>query len=126
MTEELTTGASANADNAAANENNGAGNDTQTSLQTQSQNTGNDWHTQLSEEYRNHPSIQKFSDVNGKTGPYLLYTAVRIKKLLENTNYKEEINNNSKAGREEPTVCRFVIGIGIVAYKCPSAYKHNG
>lgn len=71
MTEELTTGASANADNAAANENNGAGNDTQTSLQTQSQNTGNDWHTQLSEEYRNHPSIQKFSDVNGMAKSYL-------------------------------------------------------
>ena len=26
--------------------------------------------------------IDKFADVNGKTGPYLLYTAVRIKKLL--------------------------------------------
>lgn len=35
--------------------------------------------------------IQKFSDVNGKTGPYLLYTAVRIKKLLENTNYDNKI-----------------------------------
>ena len=28
--------------------------------------------------------IDKFADVNGKTGPYLLYTAVRIKKLLNN------------------------------------------
>ena len=27
--------------------------------------------------------IDKFSDVNGKTGPYLLYTAVRIKKIIE-------------------------------------------
>ena len=26
--------------------------------------------------------IEKFSDVNGKTGPYILYTAVRIKKLV--------------------------------------------
>lgn len=31
--------------------------------------------------------IEKFSDINGKTGPYLLYTAVRIKKLLENKSY---------------------------------------
>ena len=30
--------------------------------------------------------IDKFSDVNGKTGPYLLYTAVRIKKLLTDKN----------------------------------------
>lgn len=44
--------------------------------------------------------IQKFSDVNGKTGPYLLYTAVRIKKLLQDTNYNQEIkgiyNNDDK------------------------------
>ena len=26
--------------------------------------------------------IEKFADVNGKTGPYLLYTAVRIKKII--------------------------------------------
>ena len=26
--------------------------------------------------------IDKFADVNGKTGPYILYTAVRIKKLI--------------------------------------------
>ena len=31
--------------------------------------------------------IDKFADVNGKTGPYLLYTAVRIKKLLDDTNF---------------------------------------
>ena len=31
--------------------------------------------------------IDKFADVNGKTGPYLLYTAVRIKKLINNTNF---------------------------------------
>ena len=31
--------------------------------------------------------IEKFSDINGKTGPYLLYTAVRIKKLLEGKSY---------------------------------------
>lgn len=27
--------------------------------------------------------IEKFSDVNGKTGPYLLYTAVRIRKIID-------------------------------------------
>ena len=30
--------------------------------------------------------IDKFSDVNGKTGPYLLYTAVRIKKIINSQN----------------------------------------
>lgn len=27
--------------------------------------------------------IEKFADVNGKTGPYLLYTAVRIRKIIK-------------------------------------------
>lgn len=31
--------------------------------------------------------IEKFADVNGKTGPYLLYTAVRIKKLFGDTSF---------------------------------------
>ncbi len=30
--------------------------------------------------------IDKFADVNGKTGPYILYTAVRIKKLISSNN----------------------------------------
>lgn len=40
--------------------------------------------------------IDKFSDVNGKTGPYLLYTAVRIKKIIGenfNINIGKEIYN---------------------------------
>ena len=38
--------------------------------------------------------IDKFSDVNGKTGPYLLYTAVRIKKIIEaNKTSSSDINN---------------------------------
>lgn len=32
--------------------------------------------------------IDKFADVNGKTGPYLLYTAVRIRKLLNGFDIK--------------------------------------
>ena len=35
--------------------------------------------------------IEKFADVNGKTGPYLLYTAVRIRKLIE----EAKVTNNS-------------------------------
>lgn len=35
--------------------------------------------------------IEKFADVNGKTGPYLLYTAVRIRKLIEDA----KVTNNS-------------------------------
>lgn len=31
--------------------------------------------------------IQKFSDVSGKTGPYILYSAIRIRKILESNNF---------------------------------------
>ncbi|MDO4369563.1 MAG: arginine--tRNA ligase [bacterium] len=33
--------------------------------------------------------IERFADVNGKTGPYILYTAVRIRKLV-NSNIKDD------------------------------------
>lgn len=35
--------------------------------------------------------LNKFSDVNGKTGPYILYTALRIKKLFSST---KRLDNN--------------------------------
>lgn len=35
--------------------------------------------------------IDKFSDVNGKTGPYLLYTAVRIKKIIDGNKSDSDI-----------------------------------
>lgn len=39
--------------------------------------------------------VAKFSDVNGKTGPYILYTALRIKKLLIENNFeKNNISEN--------------------------------
>lgn len=31
--------------------------------------------------------LSKFSDVNGKTGPYILYSALRIRKILENNTF---------------------------------------
>lgn len=38
--------------------------------------------------------ISKFSDTVGKTGPYIIYTALRIKKLLKDNEYnKKEINS---------------------------------
>lgn len=38
--------------------------------------------------------IDKFSDVLGKTGPYILYTALRIKKLIRDTNTtNNEVSN---------------------------------
>ena len=36
--------------------------------------------------------IKKFSEVNGKTGPYILYTYLRINKLIENSN--QPLSNN--------------------------------
>lgn len=39
--------------------------------------------------------INKFSDVIGKTGPYILYTYLRIKKIIKNNNVEyETITNN--------------------------------
>ena len=37
--------------------------------------------------------INKFSETNGKTGPYILYTYLRINKIIEN--YEKNINNLS-------------------------------
>ena len=37
--------------------------------------------------------INKFSETNGKTGPYILYTYLRIKKIIDN--YENNINNLS-------------------------------
>lgn len=61
MTEELTTGVPEKSDNTQPTEN---------GLQF----NGNEephWYSSLSEEYRNHPSIQKFQDVNGMAKSYL-------------------------------------------------------
>ena len=45
--------------------------------------------------------IEKFADVNGKTGPYLLYTAVRIKKIIgENININISDNIYNKYDRD--------------------------
>lgn len=38
--------------------------------------------------------IAKFSEVNGKTGPYILYSALRIKKILDNNTITNEIISN--------------------------------
>ena len=35
------------------------------------QPTNENWYSTLSEEYRNHPSIQKFNDANGLAKSYL-------------------------------------------------------
>ncbi len=38
--------------------------------------------------------LSKFSEVSGKTGPYVLYTAIRIRKILENNSiYKKSVTN---------------------------------
>lgn len=38
--------------------------------------------------------IAKFSEVNGKTGPYILYSALRIKKILDNNTISNETISN--------------------------------
>lgn len=37
--------------------------------------------------------LSKFSDVNGKTGPYILYSALRIKKILENNTFDGTVSD---------------------------------
>jgi arginyl-tRNA synthetase len=37
--------------------------------------------------------IEKFADVNGKTGPYILYTAVRIRKLINSKGENNVLSN---------------------------------
>ncbi len=37
--------------------------------------------------------LNKFSEVSGKTGPYILYTYLRINKILEGNSYNKEITN---------------------------------
>ncbi len=37
--------------------------------------------------------ISKFSDVTGKTGPYILYTALRIEKIIETNRLNNELTN---------------------------------
>lgn len=38
--------------------------------------------------------LNKFSDVSGKTGPYILYTYLRINKILKEENLSNDITNN--------------------------------
>lgn len=38
--------------------------------------------------------LNKFSDVTGKTGPYILYTYLRINKILEQSNKNIQLSNN--------------------------------
>lgn len=38
--------------------------------------------------------LNKFSDVSGKTGPYILYTYLRINKILSNEIYNNELTDN--------------------------------
>ncbi len=37
--------------------------------------------------------LNKFSEVNGKTGPYLLYTYLRINKIINSSEIKQELSN---------------------------------
>lgn len=61
MTEEFTTGVSGNPDNTAG----------QTLDDNLQGNGGEKWYDSLNDEYKNHPSIQKFQDANGMAKSYL-------------------------------------------------------
>ena len=38
--------------------------------------------------------LTKFSDINGKTGPYILYSALRIKKVLDQNEYSGKVSDS--------------------------------
>ena len=45
--------------------------------------------------------IEKFADLEGKTGPYLLYSTIRMKSLLNKANYNEGIITKLKGNSEK-------------------------
>lgn len=45
--------------------------------------------------------MNKFSDTVGKTGPYILYTAIRIRKILNDNSYEESLINLISKNEEE-------------------------
>jgi hypothetical protein len=83
MTDELTIDTSTDTDDAATKE---------TSLNTQPPQDTGDWHSQLSEEYKNHPSIQKFTDVNGMAKSYLSLESLMGQEKVPIPKNAEDIN----------------------------------
>ena len=83
----------------------------------------------------------KFADLEGKTGPYILYSTVRIKSLLEKANVKDEVRikvipddetvkDVFKVVLEMPTVLtkalqdKSLSGISDYLYRLTSSYNH--
>ena len=45
--------------------------------------------------------VDNFTDINGRTGIYIQYAQVRAKKLLENSNFKNDYSTNLELSSEE-------------------------
>lgn len=60
--------------------------------------------------------IERFADVNGKTGPYILYTAVRIKKLI-NQNEKNNILSETIYNEDDRNLRKKLLEVDSVVTK---------
>jgi len=70
--------------------------------------------------------IEKFSDINGKTGPYILYTAVRIKKLFEEANLENKELQNKIYNENDRQLRKKLLEAGkVVDRSCEERMPHH-
>lgn len=65
---------------------------TQTALGQDNPAAGNEWYSSLNEEYRNHPSIQKFKDTNGLAKSYLSLESMVGQEKVPVPKSKDDVN----------------------------------
>ncbi len=69
--------------------------------------------------------INKFSDTTGKTGPYVLYTAIRIRKiLLDNNHISSSIISESKNVEERNLKFKLLEKNGVIERACTERMPH--
>ena len=68
--------------------------------------------------------IEKFADVNGKTGPYILYTAVRIRKII-NSNVVEDVLSNKIYNEDDRNLRKKLLEVNnVVTRACDERMPH--
>lgn len=68
--------------------------------------------------------IEKFADVNGKTGPYILYTAVRIRKII-NSNVVEDVLSNKIYNEDDRNLRKKLLEVNnVVTRACNERMPH--
>lgn len=68
--------------------------------------------------------IEKFADVNGKTGPYILYTGVRIRKII-NSNVVENVLSNKIYNEDDRNLRKKLLDVNnVVTRACNERMPH--